>query len=113
MRFPGLDAIFQSIPYGGTSLVSEFLSCLRLHEAATCKVAFKSVDGTFYFLEEFLPFLHFFIVTVTLSEVTRRVVSHTIRNRFYKNGTFFFDNKFSSLFTSIVNSENIVTVNSN
>jgi hypothetical protein len=66
VRLPKLDSVLQGLTHGSASFLSESRCVLWLCETSASQILFKTFNWRLELSQEFLPLLHFFIITVTL-----------------------------------------------
>mmetsp|Transcript_1366 Transcript_1366/g.1789 ORF Transcript_1366/g.1789 Transcript_1366/m.1789 type:complete len:205 (+) Transcript_1366:121-735(+) len=108
---------------GGGSLegISGFVTGLLSHLALIVlgddvflqHVGFDTGDGVLDLIQKVGPLGHFLVVSVGLGEVTRGVVSNTVRHGLDKDWALLFNYHLSSSLGSIVDSKEVVSINSN
>lgn len=69
-RLCSFNSVLESLTDGGTSFFTEAGCVFGFNEAATSQVLLEAFDGRPELRQELLPFLHLFLITIALREVT-------------------------------------------
>ena len=112
VRLALLNRVLQGLTHGCARLLSESCGVLWLRETPASQILFKTFNWRLELSEEFLPLLHFFIITVALREIGSRVITDTIGDGLDQCGSLLRDDDFSCLLAGVVYSKDIVTVDS-
>ena len=113
-----LRQLFQSCSLESiTHLISRILtqrfSAVFCQKASLGQVFFYTLDGARELGEMLFPLLHLFLVTVALRKITRRVVTHSIRDCLDQDWSLLSQDQLSCLLSSMVDGNQVVAVDTN